>query len=164
MEKTKKWNKIDTQTYALVQDEITLAKLIKKNSKNAAIELNNKSYTLKIKSAIFFSSMEIIDEYNETVVTMNPKKWYSTTFTITFNKELYELKIRNNPLAEYVLVQNNLECLAYGITTNSSTNKLAIKIEEPNQNQSPLLHAILWYLLEPIAKENFGDNLWWIGL
>ena len=64
------------------------------------------------------------------------------------------MKIRNNPLAEYVVFDEDEEVLAYGLDTNSG--KAIVRI---NSNTSDfLLDYLLWYVFLPFAQENIGDN------
>jgi hypothetical protein len=70
---------------------------------------------------------------------------------------VYKVKTRNNPFAEWVILQDNKDVVACGLVT---TNGMAtVKITEQNSNTALLFHAILWYLFVLIATENADDNL-----
>lgn len=43
---------------------------------------------------------------------------------------MYELTVKNNPLAEVVIKKGDIECLAYGLDKAKEDNKIALRIHE----------------------------------
>jgi hypothetical protein len=101
--------------------------------------------------------MAVTNASNNTIITMVPEKWYSSSFLVQWGAANYQLKTRNNPLAEWVLQQDGNDVLAYGLKT--ADGKVVTQITEANTGAAIILHAMLWYLFVPIATENSGDNL-----
>jgi hypothetical protein len=89
---------------------------------------------------------------------MEAEHWYSQKYSIQYNNEDYELNVRNNPLAEVIISKRKVTCLAYGLDTAKESNKIALRIKEAVE-QPLVFHVLLWYLFEPLAKENMDDIL-----
>jgi hypothetical protein len=66
------------------------------------------------------------------------------------------LKIRNNPLAEFVIFDGESELVSYGLGTN--LGKVLVKINTAPNQTDYLLDYLLWYSFLPIAQENIGEN------
>lgn len=88
-------------------------------------------------------------------MSVYPEKWYAHSSVIDLGDKKYKLVIRNNPLAEYAITENDKDILAYGLDTQN--RELNVRISSPG-NPDFLFDFILWYLFLPVADENFGDD------
>lgn len=93
------------------------------------------------------------DQTGAIILKVYPKNWYGNRSMLEYDNKVYELFIHNNPLAEWVIADNDSLLLAYGL--DSSTGQVGLKITAPEAPiaQDWLLHALLWYLFVPIASE-----------
>lgn len=82
------------------------------------------------------------------------EKWYANSTIIEYKGKKLVLKIRNNPLAEYVLYDVNKEILAYRLETVSGKAEVKIK----SNTSDYMFDYLLWYVFLPIAQENIGYN------
>lgn len=155
----KQWIKSGEGQYHFKQGEEALASLFidyKSNNRKAVITINGEAFTIR-QTNFWKNHMAVTNASNNTIITIMPEKWYSSSFSVQWGVANYELKVRNNPLAEWVLQQNGNDVLAYGLKT--ADRKVVTQITESNSSPDIILHAILWYLFLPIATENSGDNL-----
>jgi len=77
-------------------------------------------------------------------------------YTLEYKGQKFRLKIRNNPLAEYVIFdENQNELLAYGLKTENHQCKVGI---HSSGDTDYLFDFLLWYSFLPIAQENMGDS------
>jgi hypothetical protein len=114
-------------------------------------------YTYDIKRIGFWkTNIEITDDSGQVIMKVYTKKWYANTSVLEYNGKQYQLVIRNNPLAEWAILDNEMEYLAYGLSTENGTVK--IKITSAFATNDLLPDFLLWYLFAPIAQENTGGN------
>ncbi len=110
----------------------------------------------KIKRTGFWkTAIDISDEAGNSIVKVSPEKWYSSSYRVDYGNKKLKLIIRNNPLSEYVLIDNEKEILAYGLSTENK--KPGVKISGTSSADT-ILHYLLWYLFVPVANENFGSD------
>ena len=69
----------------------------------------------------------------------------------------YQLSVRHNPLAEYVIKENENELIAYGLDT--AGGNVQVKITDLQHQSDYMFDFLLWFLFAPVAVENMGDNL-----
>ncbi len=122
----------------------------------AHAKIGNRELIIK-KAGIWKSTIEITDINGATIAKAYPKKWYANTINLDYQGKSYTLKIRNNPLAEYVILENEKEIISYGITAKDG--KIGVKINSQQEESDYLFDYLLWYLFVPIAHENMGDAL-----
>lgn len=154
----KQWVKTGENHYHFKHGDEDLASLFidyKSYNRKALITINGEAYTIK-QTNIWKNHMAITNASGNTIIIIVPEKWYSSSFNIQWGAANYHLKIRNNPLAEWVLQQDGKDVLAYGIKTNNG--KVVTQITEGVSSPAIILHSILWYLFLPIATENSSDN------
>lgn len=119
--------------------------------------LGNQAFQIR-RTGFWSSGIEIIDTASqETVLTAQPKKWYSNSLDVQFRGEQFALKVWNNPLAEWLLEKAGRRVLAYGLTADGE--KPGVRITAADKQVDPLLHFLLWYLFYPVAQEAGGDGL-----
>lgn len=154
MNTTKKWVQKSDSVSQLFVNDLPVATIDRK-TRNAKIKEAN----FTISSSGFFSQkISITDSKSVAVLELAPKHWYSHKYSFQFNNEMYELTVKNNPLAEVVIKKGDIECLAYGLDKAKEDNKIALRIHEKGE-QPLVLHILLWYLFEPVARENIADFL-----
>ena len=105
----------------------------------------------------FWSSSITVKDENEAVVLRSyTEKWYANSSILEYKGQKFRLKIRNNPLAEYVIFdENQNELLAYGLKVENHQCKVAI---QSSGDKNYLFDFLLWYSFLPIAQENMGDS------
>lgn len=102
------------------------------------------------------SGVEIEDTTSkEILLKAGPKKWYSNRLEVVAFGQHLELKVWNNPLAEWALERDGKPVLAYGLSTDGV---VGVRITVGEANVPPHYHFLLWYLFYPVAQENSGDN------
>jgi hypothetical protein len=156
MENSKKWIKIDGLNYAFEVDGKPIGTLeinYTNFDRKALFIIENQKFALKY-NGFWKSNFEIKDENDVVIMKSFTEKWYASSTILEYRGKQLKLKIRNNPLAEYVIFDGEDEILAYGLDTNSG--KAVVRI---NSNTSDyLLDYLLSYVFVPIAQENMGDN------
>jgi len=152
------WKKTAVGKYTFYKQEQKIGQLeIQTNlfERKAMIDLGNQKYTMK-HTGFWKNNIEIIDAQNHVVLKTYAEKWYASSSIIAFEGKQLKLIIRNNPLAEYVIVEGDQEILAYGLDVKEG--KAVARIQTAMHNQSYLLDCYLWYLFAPVAQENLGDD------
>src|SRR5690606_35648717 len=96
----------------------------------------------------------ITDAQNEIIGSATPEKWYSSKLAFEYRGQAFQLEVRNNPLAEWVLKSEGRDVLAYGLDTTDK--KPRIRIISGLKKEDLLLDAIMWYLFAPIAAQQMG--------
>ena len=158
MNNQKHWKKNGEGNYVFViQDEIIGEMSIQMNvfERKAVLEVEGKKYMLH-HTGFWKNNIEIEDSEGEVVLKTYTEKWYVNTSIVEFQGKKLQFNIRNNPLAEYAILENDNEILAYGIEVNEGV--VSAKIQTAITNKSYLLDFLLWYLFVPIAQENMGDT------
>ncbi len=158
----KRWVKTPEGSYRFVHDETTLAEILPlKNKNDFNVHIGNDRFKINASGALG-QKLEIHSAEGHTVLKIEPEKWYSNVFLVHYHNHVYRLMIRNNPLCEYVIRSGQEELLAYGLDIGKTTNQVVIRITESETRQPILFHLALWYLFEPVARENSADTFWWI--
>ena len=155
----KNWKKIGEGNYALLKEESKLGSLcIQTNlfERKATIAINNQTYNLK-HTGFWKNNIEITDANGNVVLKTHTPKWYANTTIIEFEGKQLQLLIRNNPLAEYAILEGEKEILAYRLDIQEG--KAVTRIQTDIHNKSYLLDFYLWYLFVPVAQENMGEDL-----
>lgn len=158
MENLKNWKTIKQGLYSFSVDgnEIGTLEVVYQNFERKAIfKIEDKIYTL-IYKGFWKSTYDIFDESNKVVLKSSFEKWYAATTNLEYKGKQLKLKIRNNPLAEFVIFDEENELLGYGLGANSG--KVNVKISTALNNTDYLLDYLLWYTFLPIAQENIGDD------
>lgn len=151
------WVKQDDFTYHFIQNGQKAGEMkinITSLHTTANCFVNDSSFEIKRKG-FWKTVVEITNEQGDVTLTAAPEKWYVSSYLAAYGNRKLKLTVRNNPLAEFVLIENEKEILAYGL--NTENKKLVVKISEA-ENCDTLLHYLLWYLFVPVANENFGND------
>ena len=156
MDNSKKWIKVSELKYSFEVNgnPIGTMEIIYSNLERKAIfTIENRKFTLNY-LGFWKSNFEIRDENDVVIMHLYTEKWYASSTVLEYKGKKLKLKIRNNPLAEYVIFNGETELLAYGLDTQSG--KVSVRIHS-NSNDF-LLDYLLWYVFVPIAQENMGDS------
>jgi hypothetical protein len=154
----RQWRTIAEGHYAFMQDETTLATMeIARASteRKAAVTIDKEHYTIE-KVGFWKNRIEISDRSGKVIATCATEKWYANTMTLDYKGHNYTLRVRNNPLAEWVIQAHNSDLLAYGLMIHEGN--AAIKLTAAPTHHDLLLDCLLWYLFVPIATENVDDG------
>ncbi len=152
------WNKTVEGGYELIVEHNLIGHMrIVSNSLGVKAILQVESDTFTITRTGFWkNSIEISNNQNQIIAKVYAEKWYANTSILEYKNKKYKLVLRNNPLAEYVILENNQELLSYAL--NSENGKTGIKIVASNPNGDYLLDFLLWYLFVPIITESLGND------
>ena len=152
------WRKIGKTQFAFTQNETTVASMdiaLGTMNRKAQISIADTRFTIE-KVGFWKNTIEISDADGKVIATAYHEKWYANAMILDYRGHAFKLLIRNNPLAEWAIVDDGNDVLAYGLTT--SEGKAAIKITASVRQHDLLLDCLLWYLFLPIAMENADDN------
>jgi hypothetical protein len=158
METTKIWKTVKQGLYSFEIDGNsigTLEVIYSQNDRKALFTIGNSIYTLKY-TGFWNSNFEITDATETKIMTSRIEKWYASATILEYKGKQLRLRIRNNPMAEYVILDEEKELLAYGLSTEN--RKAIVRINTFSDENNYLLDFLLWYLFLPIAQENIGDN------
>ncbi len=155
----KTWKKANGNHYTFYKLEEKIGAMTIEMSvfeKKASFLIGEEQFTVK-HVGFWKSNIEIEDAKGNVVLKTYNEKWYANTSIVEFDNRKLKLIIRNNPLAEYAIVDGDKEILAYGLDTNEG--KAITRIQTSIHNKTYLLDFLLWYLFVPIAHENMGENI-----
>ncbi len=159
METIKSWRKVSSGNYDFLINEKIVGQMninYHSNAYRASFKINDKTYFLKYPS-IWKSDAYIEDENRSIVLKLYTEKWYANHFIVEFNNQILKLKTRNNPLAEYVLLDEaGAEILSYGLKTKD--RKVVTQIGSHPSVTDSVLDFSLFSLFYPIAMENACDD------
>ena len=156
------WQKTDQSAYDLILDGVEVKGSLRIEAATlecrATFQLGPKAYTIR-RTGFWPDKLEIADQAGAIILKVYPKNWYGNRSILEYDNKVYELFIHNNPLAEWVIADEDTLQLAYGL--DAGTGKVGLKITAPGEQmaQNWLLHALLWYLFVPIASENTTTTL-----
>ena len=156
---TKNWAKIEGAKYAFSVEKIELGTLeivLNSTDSKAIAKIGTAEFTIR-RTGFWKSGIEIVNQKNEIIAKAYLEKWYSNSMILEFKDSKYKLATRNNPLAEWAIIDGDTDLLAYGLNAGNGTVNL--KITTAENNKEYLLDFLLWYIFMPIATENAGDDL-----
>ena len=152
----KHWTKTSDFNYKLLVDEREVGKMeIHYNtvSAKAIYTINGNAFEIK-RTGFWKLNIEITDSKGVVVLKTYPEKWYANTSVIEFENKRYKLLVRNNPLAEYAVAENDKDVLIYSLSAENTEPRISIS---SSGNTDYTFDFLLWYLFLPVATENFGD-------
>lgn len=161
----KKWIKIEQGAYQLSIDDAIVAEMkIDYNSLkgNAEISIGNETYLIK-RTGFWKTGIEITNSAGKIILKVYNDKWYANSSVLEYSDKKYTLKVRNNPLVEWAIIDDDKkDLLAYGLSNENRIN--GVKITANNVENILLFDCLLWYLFVPIAEENSSDSLLFLML
>lgn len=159
MTQQKTWVKtgVDTYTLTINNEEIGKLSTYRNTMDSKAIALTEAQTWHFKRTGFWKNNIEVTDSYGQMAMKMYNKKGYANTSTLDYNGNEYQVVVRNNPLAEFAVLDKDKMILAYGLTVDEE-NALKIKITSGNRTTDTLFDFLLWYLFLPTVYENTGDN------
>lgn len=153
----KKWVKIGEGKFSLIVDDNLFGEMeISSKSMNskAICTIENEKFTIK-RTGFWKNNVEILDNSGKEIARIYNEKWYVSSSILDYQNKKYKIVLRNNPLAELVILDQEIELLAYGLKTDNKEIKMQISMNKKNTDM--FLDFILWYLFAPILAENTDD-------
>lgn len=154
------WKKLSDFSFALYQDQKQVGQMTidyASTQQIADCEWKDKRFTIR-RTGFWKSGVEMEDASSKSILLKaGPKKWYSNRLEVAAFGEQLELKVWNNPLAEWSLEREGKTVLAYALSTDGGSTRVRMRVSETEVH--PFFHFFLWYLFYPVARENGGDQL-----
>ena len=158
MNTTRNWQKGNEKKYIFSVGEKKIGELdlsYKRLKTTALLNFNRELFTIE-QRGFWKNRLQILDAKGNSILTVTHQNWFSNATKMLYNNCEFELKIRNNPLVEIVLTQNQKEILSYGLKPNNG--KITIAIQSNQEKENYLFDFLLWFLFRPIAQEQIGDD------
>lgn len=155
---TKSWKKTGTGQYSFWIDDTEAGVMHiahNTNEHKAVAVIDGNEYTIK-RTGFWKSTIEITGADGQTIAKAYYEKWYANSLILEYKNNTYKMVIRNNPLAEWAILDNGRNILAYGLDTENG--RTALRITSSANDTDILLDFLLWYVFVPIATENSGDH------
>lgn len=159
MQTVKKWEAQGSNTFNLIENDQLIGSMevdIHRSTRKAVVRLKGKEWVFR-RTGFWKNNLEVTDSNGNTIAKVYPEKWYKSTSLLEYDNKKYTIRVRNNPLAEWVLQENNTDLLAYGLTAQKG--KTSIRITTAEKQPDYLFDSILWYLFYPVAAEQVSDDL-----
>lgn len=153
------WKKKDELHYVLELNEMDVLELRYPKHQfesTCSLHLGTKTYQLTT-SGFWKKSIQLKDDRGELIAKAQTESWRAHTMKLEIGGRIFQLVLRNNPLAEWAVLDGTETMLSYGL--NAEKNEVAIHIHMGKEAENLLLHGLLWFLFHPIAKENSSDYL-----
>jgi hypothetical protein len=154
----KNWIKTGDTNYSLFVNDIEAGQLevqINTIDSRAIARIGDETYHLK-RTGFWKTNIELTDASGRRVMHVFNKKWYANASILEYRGKEYQLLVRNNPLAEWAILDGEKDILAYGLAADNGV--INIKITAATTSDDLLPDFLLWYLFAPIAQENTGGN------
>jgi hypothetical protein len=156
---SKSWKKMAEGQYAFYVDDVESGQMqISYNSleRKAQCEVNGVPFQIK-RTGFWKTSIDISKATGEVIGKVYPEKWYASSWSFEFGNKKYRIIIRNNPMAEYAILDGTTEIAAYGLDANNGHPK--VRITSTDKEADFIFDFLLWYLFVPTATENSEDHL-----
>ena len=164
MQTTKKWLTHGDGLFTLLHNNQQIGTMeiaLGTYERRATVKLGDQQIVIK-KTGFWKSNLEITDQHGQVIAAVYYEKWYTNSFVLEYGNRKYKLLVRNNPLAEWALQDNNEDLLAYGLSTQNG--KACVKVTTASPQPNYLFDFILWYLFVPIAMEQSADDFTFLAL
>ncbi|MEO5775988.1 MAG: hypothetical protein ABIQ27_03730 [Flavobacterium sp.] len=158
METTRNWQKVNEKKYIFSVGEKKVGELdlsFKRLKRTALLNINGELFSIE-QIGFWKNKLRILDAKENCILMATPENWFSNKTKVVYNNIQFQLKVRNNPLAGIVLLQNEKELLSYGLKSNNG--KIIIEIESNQKQEGYLFDFLLWFLFRPVAQEQTGDD------
>jgi hypothetical protein len=153
----RKWEKISENTYQFTLDHDNIGEMeIQINSidTKATCHMNDTKFTIR-RTGFWKNSIEISDNKDQIIAKAYSEKWYAHYLVLEFGDQKFKLILHNNPMAEYSILDERKNILAYGLAVEDGSVHIRVTCEEIRDY---LFDYLLWYLFVPIASENMGSD------
>jgi hypothetical protein len=146
------WNTHDD--YTLLDDKKEIGNMVIKfwqTSHRAICTIDGRVLNLK-RAGRWKSTIGIYDSNDNTIIAAFPDKLYGNTYNIEYENKEYKLIIRNNPLMEYVIIENGIEILIYSLVQENEGLRFIVST---SNKSNYFLDFLLWFMFLPFMKANF---------
>lgn len=151
----KEWVKIEQGSYQLLVDEKPVGTMnFLGNGPGSGAKFESGSTTYFIKPEGFWKLRYKVTDQSGIELFSIRQAAKEQSFTIP--EGTYQLKLHNNPLAEWVISDGEDILLSYGFTITGSKVKIGIKTARQQHNY--LFDFLLWYIFLPVAMEELGEE------
>jgi hypothetical protein len=153
------WKQKDELHYVLELHETEVLELHypKNQFENACtLHIGDKMYQIST-SGFWKKNIQLKDEKGEQIALAKTESWRAHAMTLAIGDRVYQLVLRNNPLAEWAILDGDETVLSYGL--KAEKKEVGIHIHFGKEANNLVLHGLLWFLFHPIAKENSNDYL-----
>lgn len=152
------WVSLPDSAFVLTLDEQSVGTLYINS-------LNNGQTTCILPEGTFFLSgrgfwnhhLEVTDQEGRVVLDASATNWFSNQMKFTYDNRFYILQVRNNPLAEWVILEGPVALLTYGLGSDGQRPEVYIKVSD--QEVPYLFDFLLWYLFWPVAQEQMAGEM-----
>lgn len=154
----KKWMKINEGKFSLIVNNTIIGDMeisSKSTASKAICTLGEQKFTIQ-RTGFWKNNLEVLDYSGQILAKVYNEKWYVSSSILDYKNKKYKIILRNNPLAEFVILDQEIELLAYGLKTENKEIKVQISMNK-NTTDS-FFDFIVWYLFAPIIAENADDN------
>ncbi len=148
------WIKISEQEFHLKEKDALLATM-KLNAGKATCHIGKRSLQIH-KKGFWHTQLELADSSGQVLTILKPVTWFGHRWSFHLYGQDYELLVRNNPLAEFAVRQQNRDVVAYGLKTQNG--RVAAVISDHRTKALPEIDLLLWYLFLPVAQEATGNG------
>ncbi|UPT70235.1 MAG: hypothetical protein M0D53_14190 [Flavobacterium sp. JAD_PAG50586_2] len=158
MEAIRNWQKVNEKKYIFSIGEKKVGELdfsFKRLNAVALLDINGELFTIE-RRGFWKNKLYILDAKQNSILTATPENWFSSNTEVSYKGIEFQLKVRNNPLAEIVLLQKGKEILSYGLKSNDG--KITVGIQSSQEIDDYLFDFLLWFLFMPVAHEQTGDD------
>lgn len=146
MKTNKKWVKTDNFSFTFWNDNKQIGTMeiaLGTSERKAIVKFEHQTIVIR-KTGFWKNKLELTDLNEQIIAKVYSGKWYASSFILEYDNKKYKLFVRNNPLAEWTLQENNQDLLAYGLSTQDG--KVCVSIKTTSEKTNYLFDFILWYL------------------
>ena len=147
----KYWEQTSNKTYKLFINGNQVVTLEKTARQQATIHTRGRKFRI-VRKKSWSRSFQILDEQDEVVAQVAPRKWYAETLVLQYQGQEYLLKHRNNPLFETVMQDlQKKDIIAYGKGVENLKEKITVTDHRQLYTVSDYLpDAIVWFLFQSV--------------
>ena len=156
MENNRRWEKINDKIYNLfINDEKIGEMTIDFKTLDTIFKTSTAEFKTQ-RSGFWKSNIEVYDKDGKTIAKTSTDKWYSHFSTLKYFEKKFRFEVRNNPMVEFAILDENETVLAYALSLENK--QICINITSSVNNNDPVLDYLIWQSFHHIANENFGRN------
>jgi hypothetical protein len=157
---TKKWERKDKNLFVFSVNNREIGSLhlqLTTMSQKALAKIEGKEFVIQ-RTGFWKNKVEILDELGNSIARVYSDKWYSRYYKLDYKFQTYRLLLRNNPLAEWVVLDGTNELMSYRLLNQKEADLTNIELKDQREKPDYLLDYLLWYLFVPIAHEYSGSD------
>lgn len=150
----KEWKRNTRDDYTLWDDGKKIGDMVIKywqTSHRAICTIDGRVLNLK-RAGHWKSAIGIYDSNVNNIIIAYPDKWYGSTYIVEYENKEYKLIIRNNPLMEYVIFENGIEILIYGLVLENEVPRFIVSTSDKSNY---FFDFLVWFMFLPFVREHF---------